>query len=181
MASGHATVAFAVSSVLAERIDNIYASIALYGLFVFIQTVRHRDYFLPEGAGPEAHAEPPGDRASARSVPRTTTAASCPSRSSVSQSAGATSLRPATHCMRPLPSRRTTNCTLPLERLWVIQPRTSTVPPTCEAASRMRIQETSEELEVTATPRRGRGVGAGAGGDPGRGRETREVRAGPRR
>lgn len=32
MASGHATVAFAVSSVLAERIDNIYASIALYGL-----------------------------------------------------------------------------------------------------------------------------------------------------
>ncbi len=32
MPSGHATIAFAVSSVLAERIDNIYASIALYGL-----------------------------------------------------------------------------------------------------------------------------------------------------
>ena len=40
------------------------ASIALYGLFVFIQTVRHRDYFLPEGDGPEDHADPPSDRAS---------------------------------------------------------------------------------------------------------------------
>ena len=27
------------------------ASLALYGLFVFVQTVRHRDYFLPEDAG----------------------------------------------------------------------------------------------------------------------------------
>ena len=26
------------------------ASLALYGLFVFVQTVRHRDYFLPEGS-----------------------------------------------------------------------------------------------------------------------------------
>ncbi len=42
------------------------ASIALYGLFVFIQTVRHRDYFLPVGASadnPEEHAAPPTDRA----------------------------------------------------------------------------------------------------------------------
>ena len=38
------------------------ASIALYGLFVFVQTVRHRDYFLPEQAGPEDHADPPSDR-----------------------------------------------------------------------------------------------------------------------
>jgi Ca2+:H+ antiporter len=39
------------------------ASLTLYGLFVFIQTVRHRDYFLPEGdAGPEDHADPPSDR-----------------------------------------------------------------------------------------------------------------------
>jgi Ca2+:H+ antiporter len=38
------------------------ASIALYGLFVVVQTVRHRDYFLPE-AGPDEHAEPPSDRA----------------------------------------------------------------------------------------------------------------------
>ena len=37
------------------------ASIALYGLFVVVQTVRHRDYFLPE-AGPDEHAEPPSDR-----------------------------------------------------------------------------------------------------------------------
>jgi Ca2+:H+ antiporter len=42
------------------------ASIALYGLFVFVQTVRHRDYFLPVGASaddPEAHAAPPTNRA----------------------------------------------------------------------------------------------------------------------
>jgi Ca2+:H+ antiporter len=37
------------------------ASLALWGVFVFVQTVRHRDYFLPpEGAGgEEAHAAPP--------------------------------------------------------------------------------------------------------------------------
>lgn len=37
------------------------ASLALYGLFVFVQTIRHRDYFLPE-SGPEEHAAPPSDR-----------------------------------------------------------------------------------------------------------------------
>jgi Ca2+:H+ antiporter len=37
------------------------ASIALWAVFVFVQTVRHRDYFLPESdpANPEIHAEPP--------------------------------------------------------------------------------------------------------------------------
>jgi Ca2+:H+ antiporter len=35
------------------------AAVALYGLFVFIQTVRHRDYFVIEGL---EHAEPPSDR-----------------------------------------------------------------------------------------------------------------------
>src|SRR4051812_38595624 len=35
------------------------ASLALYGLFVFIQTVRHRDYFVPDD---EEHADPPSDR-----------------------------------------------------------------------------------------------------------------------
>jgi len=44
------------------------ASITLYGLFVVIQTVRHRDYFLPESAGPEDHADPPSDRAALTSV-----------------------------------------------------------------------------------------------------------------
>ena len=37
-------------------------SLILYGTFVVIQTVRHRDYFLPEGQGAlpaDAHAEPP--------------------------------------------------------------------------------------------------------------------------
>src|SRR3954447_13265487 len=35
------------------------ASLALYGLFVFVQTVRHRDYFVPDD---EEHADPPSDR-----------------------------------------------------------------------------------------------------------------------
>lgn len=35
-------------------------SLALYAVFVFVQTVRHRDYFLPVGvASEEAHAAPP--------------------------------------------------------------------------------------------------------------------------
>ena len=36
-------------------------SIAVWAVFVFVQTVRHRDYFLPTGAAadPDAHAEPP--------------------------------------------------------------------------------------------------------------------------
>jgi Ca2+:H+ antiporter len=38
------------------------ASLALYMLFVFVQTVRHRDYFLPVDADPEEHAAPPSDR-----------------------------------------------------------------------------------------------------------------------
>jgi Ca2+:H+ antiporter len=43
------------------------ASIALYGLFLFVQTIRHRDYFLPATTGraadgAEEHAEPPSDR-----------------------------------------------------------------------------------------------------------------------
>jgi Ca2+:H+ antiporter len=40
------------------------ASLALWGIFVFIQTVRHRDYFIPEvgAADPDVHAEPPGAR-----------------------------------------------------------------------------------------------------------------------
>jgi Ca2+:H+ antiporter len=38
------------------------ASLALYVLFVFVQTVRHRDYFLPE-TEPEEHAPPPSERA----------------------------------------------------------------------------------------------------------------------
>jgi Ca2+:H+ antiporter len=41
------------------------SSLVLYGLFVVMQTVRHRDYFLPaaDTAGdPESHAAPPSDR-----------------------------------------------------------------------------------------------------------------------
>jgi Ca2+:H+ antiporter len=42
------------------------ASLALYGVFVFTQTVKHRDFFLPDqllAGGEDAHADPPGDRA----------------------------------------------------------------------------------------------------------------------
>jgi len=36
------------------------SSLVLYGVFVFVQTVRHRDYFLPVGIGAEdQHAAPP--------------------------------------------------------------------------------------------------------------------------
>jgi Ca2+:H+ antiporter len=37
-------------------------SLALYVLFVIVQTVRHRDYFLPEGGGVDEHAAPRSDR-----------------------------------------------------------------------------------------------------------------------
>ena len=41
------------------------ASLVLYGAFVVVRTVRHRDYFLPEGGATgdaEAHAAPPSKR-----------------------------------------------------------------------------------------------------------------------
>jgi Ca2+:H+ antiporter len=40
------------------------ASAALWAIYVFIQTVRHRDYFIPETAAvdPDAHAPPPTNR-----------------------------------------------------------------------------------------------------------------------
>ena len=38
-------------------------SLVLYGTFVLVQTVRHRDYFLPAGdVEPEAHVAPPSDQ-----------------------------------------------------------------------------------------------------------------------
>jgi Ca2+:H+ antiporter len=44
-------------------------SLVLYGSFVFVQTVRHRDYFLPVQTGDEqAHALPPSARTAAISV-----------------------------------------------------------------------------------------------------------------
>ena len=38
-------------------------SLALYSMFVFVQTVRHRDYFLPVGAANEGHAALPSNSA----------------------------------------------------------------------------------------------------------------------
>src|SRR5690606_27894465 len=45
-------------------------SSTLYATFIFVQTIRHRDYFLPEGSGDlkaEAHAIPPTTRQAAYS------------------------------------------------------------------------------------------------------------------
>ena len=47
------------------------ASLALYVLFVFTQTVRHRDFFLPSSrrsvdADGDGHADPPSGRAAPR-------------------------------------------------------------------------------------------------------------------
>ena len=44
------------------------ASVALYGLFVLVQTVRHRDYFLPAGADADEHAPPPSGRQAVTSL-----------------------------------------------------------------------------------------------------------------
>lgn len=46
------------------------ASLALYGGFVLVQTVRHRDYFVPEAelADDEDHADPPSNRDAMRSL-----------------------------------------------------------------------------------------------------------------
>jgi Ca2+:H+ antiporter len=45
------------------------ASLALYGLFLVVQTVRHRDYFVPVGGeATDEHAPPPTDRAAVASL-----------------------------------------------------------------------------------------------------------------
>ena len=44
------------------------ASLFLYGIFELVQTVRHRDYFLPRGGNEDAHVPPPGAVATADSV-----------------------------------------------------------------------------------------------------------------
>ena len=43
-------------------------SLILYGSFLFVQTVRHRDYFLPEVADGELHAPPPPNSVALRSA-----------------------------------------------------------------------------------------------------------------
>jgi Ca2+:H+ antiporter len=44
------------------------ASLVLYVVFVFIQTVRHRDYFLAPSGDEDGHAEPPSGRAALASL-----------------------------------------------------------------------------------------------------------------
>lgn len=48
----------------AQLIFAAAASLALYAVFIFVQAVRHRDYFLPagDGTGDELHASPPSGR-----------------------------------------------------------------------------------------------------------------------
>lgn len=50
----------------AQLVFAAIVSLALYLVFIFVQTVRHREYFLPIGtAGDEAHAPPPPSLAAA--------------------------------------------------------------------------------------------------------------------
>ena len=44
------------------------ASLTLYLLFVFVQTVRHRDYFLDPGSSDDQHSSPPSNRTAAISL-----------------------------------------------------------------------------------------------------------------
>jgi Ca2+:H+ antiporter len=46
----------------AQLVFDGVVSLALYAAFVFVQTVRHRDYFLPVAGDEEAHAPPPSNR-----------------------------------------------------------------------------------------------------------------------
>jgi Ca2+:H+ antiporter len=55
-----------------SRAQSLFAAVvsaALWGIFVFVQTVRHRDYFLPhdDNALPDEHAAPPSRRQAALS------------------------------------------------------------------------------------------------------------------
>jgi Ca2+:H+ antiporter len=52
-----------------QLVFSAIVSLLLYGGFVFVQTVRHRDYFLPVDSGDEeAHAPPPSNRTAAISA-----------------------------------------------------------------------------------------------------------------
>lgn len=54
----------------AQLIFTAVVSATLYATFIFVQTIRHRDYFLPEGSGDlkaDAHAVPPTARQAALS------------------------------------------------------------------------------------------------------------------
>jgi len=51
----------------AQLVFAAVVSLVLYGSFLFVQTVRHRNYFLPVG-GDEEHAAPPSNRVAAVSA-----------------------------------------------------------------------------------------------------------------
>ncbi len=64
-----------VALLLAGAVLAAVASLALYGLFVMVQTGRHRDYFLPvtsDGSVPDSdgdgHADPPSTRTAVTSL-----------------------------------------------------------------------------------------------------------------
>ena len=55
----------------AQLLFTAVVSTILYATFVFVQTIRHRDYFLPAGEGAlarDAHASPPSTRTAAGSL-----------------------------------------------------------------------------------------------------------------
>jgi Ca2+:H+ antiporter len=57
------TSSAAATYTTAQLVFAAAASLAVWSVFVFVQTVRHRDYFLPPaGADPQAHLPPPSVR-----------------------------------------------------------------------------------------------------------------------
>jgi hypothetical protein len=84
---------------------------------------------------PSSH--PPGARSSFRTTPVTRIEDSSGRRSRVSKVSGLTSLIEATHCRKPVPSRRTMNRIFPDERRCCSQPLSVTVSPSRPGSSLM--------------------------------------------
>ncbi len=84
---------------------------------------------------------PPGARASARTVPVTSTDVSCVSPPNASHAASGTSFFESTTCRYPVPSRSITNPIFPDERVVITQPRVITVWPASGGRSSIRWKE----------------------------------------
>jgi Ca2+:H+ antiporter len=65
---GYTTTTVGPTFSTSQLVFDGFVSLALYGVFVFVQTVRHRDYFLPaDVVGEDVHAPPPPTAAVAAS------------------------------------------------------------------------------------------------------------------
>src|SRR6185295_6035073 len=83
-------------------------------------------------------SKPPGARASGRTSPSTSIEVSWVSLPKASQLSAGTALLTNTACNEPVPSRMTTNATLPDDLTWLTHPRTRTVLPAWDGSSEMR-------------------------------------------